>query len=224
MFQYYYNQTLRKLTLAFGGLFDEIFVENQTSDGNTQKTNVPITYSGKEKFIRRLTEASSISNNVKIETMLPRLGFEITNLQYDPVRKINKLNTKSRIVKVDEEHTNTYQSYAEVPYNVQYGLYCFTRTIEDNLQIIEQILPYFSPEFVVTLNMNDLDVNVDVPIVLNSTNLTETYEGDMSSRRMVVSTFSFTAKAYIYGRVRESGSGIIKEVDVNIFEDDTLNG
>jgi hypothetical protein len=222
MFQYYYNQTLRKLTLAFGGLFDEIYVQNRTSDGVAEKTNVPITYSGKEKFIRRLTEASSISNNVKIETMLPRLGFEITNLQYDPVRKINKLNTKSRSVKIDEQNTNTYQSYAEVPYNVQYGLYCFTRTIEDNLQIIEQILPYFSPEFIVTLNMNELDVNVDVPIVLNSTNLTETYEGDMSSRRMVVSTFSFTAKAYIYGRIKEGGSGIIKEVDINIFEDDTL--
>jgi len=222
MFQYYYNQTLRKLTLAFGGLFDEIYVQNRTSDGVAEKTNVPITYSGKEKFIRRLTEASSISNNVKIETMLPRLGFEITNLQYDPVRKINKLNTKSRSVKIDEQNTNTYQSYAEVPYNVQYGLYCFTRTIEDNLQIIEQILPYFSPEFIVTLNMNELDVNVDVPIVLNSTNLTETYEGDMSSRRMVVSTFSFTAKAYIYGRIKEGGSGIIKEVDINIFEDDAL--
>jgi hypothetical protein len=222
MFQYYYNQTLRKLTLAFGGLFDEIYVQNRTSDGVAEKTNVPITYSGKEKFIRRLTEASSISNNVKIETMLPRLGFEITNLQYDPIRKINKLNTKSRSVKIDEQNTNTYQSYAEVPYNVQYGLYCFTRTIEDNLQIIEQILPYFSPEFIVTLNMNELDVNVDVPIVLNSTNLTETYEGDMSSRRMVVSTFSFTAKAYIYGRIKEGGSGIIKEVDINIFEDDAL--
>jgi len=222
MFQYYYNQTLRKLTLAFGGLFDEIFVENKTSNGVSEKTNVPITYSGKEKFIRRLTEASSISNNVKIEAMLPRLGFEITNLQYDPVRKINKLNTKSRSVTVSDTVTNTYQSYAEVPYNVQYGLYCFTRTIEDNLQIIEQILPYFSPEFIVTLNMNELDVNVDVPIVLNGTNLTETYEGYMSSRRIVISTFSFTAKAYIYGRIKESGSGIIKEVDVNIFEDNSL--
>jgi len=220
MFQYYYNQTLRKLTLAFGGLFDEIYVQNKTSDGVAEKINVPITYSGKEKFIRRLTEASSISDNVKLESILPLLGFEITNLQYDPVRKINKLNTKSRSVKIDEQNTNTYQSYAEVPYNVQYGLYCFTRTIEDNLQIIEQILPYFSPEFIVTLNMNELDVNVDVPIVLNSTNLTETYEGDMSSRRMIVSTFSFTAKAHIYGRIKEGGSGIIKEVDINIFEDD----
>jgi len=220
MFEYYYNQTLRKLTLAFGGMFDEIFVEKKTSGGIAEKTNVPITYSGKEKFIRRLTEASSISNNVKIESMIPCLGFEITNLQYDSIRKINKLNTKSRIVKVNDVVTNTYQSYAEVPYNVQYGLYCFTRTIEDNLQIIEQILPYFSPEFVVTLNMNELDINVDVPIVLNSTNLTETYEGDMSSRRMIISTFSFTAKAYIYGRIKESGSGIIKEVDINIFEDE----
>jgi hypothetical protein len=220
MFQYYYNQTLRKLTLAFGGLFDEIFVSNKTSDGVDQKTNVPLTYCGKEKFIRRLTEASSISNNVKIESVIPRLGFEITNIQYDPERHVSKLNSKLRI----DSEGGTHRSYSGVPYNVQFGLYCYSRTIEDNLQIIEQILPYFSPEFIVTLKLNNLDVNVDVPIVLNNVSLNQTYEGDMSTRRSIISTLGFTAKAQIYGKINETGRGIIREADVNIFEDDTLYG
>jgi hypothetical protein len=219
MFEYFYNQTLRKLTLAFGGLFDEIYVSKDTSDGKIERTRVPLTYSGKEKFIRRINEASSISNNVKIETLLPKMAFEMTNLQYDPSRKVNKMNKKFKSSLVNGE-TYTQEAYTEVPYNVQFSLYCFTRTVDDNLQIMEQILPYFSPEFIVTLKMNELDTNVDVPIVLNATNMTEQYEGDMTTRRSVVSSFSFTAKAHIFSKV--SGFGIIKEIDINILEDNAL--
>ena len=219
MFQYFYNQTLRKLTLAFGGLFDEIYISKDTSDGKIERTRVPLTYSGKEKFIRRINEASSISSNVKIETLLPKMAFEMTTLQYDPTRKINKINKKFKSSLVNGE-TYTQQAYSEVPYNVQFSLYCFTRTVDDNLQIMEQILPYFSPEFIVTLKMNEVDTNVDVPIILNTTNMTEQYEGDMTTRRSVVSSFSFTAKAHIFSRV--SDFGIIKEIDVDLLEDNTL--
>ena len=219
MFEYFYNQTLRKLTLAFGGLFDEIYISKDTSDGKIERTRVPLTYSGKEKFIRRINEASSISSSVKIETLLPKMAFEMTTLQYDPTRKINKINKKFKSSLVNGE-TYTQQAYSEVPYNVQFSLYCFTRTVDDNLQIMEQILPYFSPEFIVTLKMNEVDTNVDVPIILNTTNMTEQYEGDMTTRRSVVSSFSFTAKAHIFSRI--SGFGLIKEIDVNILEDNTL--
>ena len=219
MFQYFYNQTLRKLTLAFGGLFDEIYISKDTSDGKIERTRVPLTYSGKEKFIRRINEASSISSNVKIETLLPKMAFEMTTLQYDPTRKVNKINKKFKSSLVNGE-TYTQQAYSEVPYNVQFSLYCFTRTVDDNLQIMEQILPYFSPEFIVTLKMNEVDTNVDVPIILNTTNMTEQYEGDMTTRRSVISSFSFTAKAHIFSRV--SNFGIIKEIDVDLLEDNTL--
>ena len=193
MFEYFYNQTLRKLTLAFGGLFDEIYISKDTSDGKVERTRVPLTYSGKEKFIRRINEASSISSSVKIETLLPKMAFEMTTLQYDPTRKINKINKKFKSSLVNGE-TYTQQAYSE--------------------------LPYFSPEFIVTLKMNEVDTNVDVPIILNTTNMTEQYEGDMTTRRSVVSSFSFTAKAHIFSRV--SGFGIIKEIDINLLEDNTL--
>jgi hypothetical protein len=222
MFEYFYNETLRKLTLAFGGLFDEIFVSKQTSSGQIQKIRVPLTYSSKEKFVRRLNEASSISNNVKIETLLPKLAFEMTTLQYDPNRKVNKTNKRYKTVQNSDESVTLYESYSEVPYNVQFSLYSFTRNIEDNLQIVEQIVPYFSPEFVVTLKMNNLDTNVDVPIVLTGVNMSDVYEGDMTTRRSVVSTLTFTAKAHIFGRIYADQHGLIKEANVNIFEDDAL--
>lgn len=221
MFQYFYNETLRKLTLAFGGLFDEIYISKNMSNGQPQKTRVPLSYAGKEKFIRRIEEASSISNNVKLETMLPRLAFEMLSLQYDPSRKINKINKKFRSSGTGE-NTVYYQGYTEVPYNVRFDVHCFTRNVDDNLQVIEQIIPYFSPEFIVTLKMNNLDVDVDVPVVLTSTNFAGSSEGDFLTRRAVISTMSFNAKAYVFGRILESGSGIIKEVDINILEDDTL--
>jgi len=92
MFDYFYNETLRKLTLAFGGLFDEIYIEKRTPTGAMERSRVPLTYSSKEKFIRRLNEASSISSNVKLETYLPKMSFSMTDMVYDPSRKINKIN------------------------------------------------------------------------------------------------------------------------------------
>lgn len=222
MFQYFYNHTLKKLTLAFGGLFDEIYVSKETSTGMEERKRVPLTYSGKEKFVRRLTEASSISNNVKIETMLPRLAFELTNIQYDPQRKVNKINKKVKTVGTGAEAT-TYQSFVEVPYNVQYYLHVFARNVDDSLQIVEQVIPYFSPEFVVTLKMNELDTKIDVPIVLNNVSFNDQFTtGDFSTRRELYTSLQFTAKAYIYSKIKESDSGIIKEMNIDILEDDTL--
>lgn len=221
MFDYFYNETLRKLTLAFGGLFDEIFIQKRTPENAIEKVRVPLTYSSKEKFIRRLNEASSISNNVKIESYLPKMSFNMTNMSYDVLRKVNKINKKFRVTGTGE-NSKTYQGFTEVPYNVQFELGVYTRNVEDNLQIIEQIIPYFSPEFIVTLKMNNLDAHVDVPIVLTGIGFTDTYDGDFLSRRMVTSTLGFVAKAHLFAKVLESDSGIIKEVDVNVFEDDEL--
>lgn len=221
MFDYFYNETLRKLTLAFGGLFDEIYIEKRTPTGAMERSRVPLTYSSKEKFIRRLDEASSISNNVKLETYLPKMSFSMMDMVYDSSRKINKINKKMKSTGTGEQN-KTYRGFTEVPYNVQYEVGVYTRNVEDNLQIVEQILPYFSPEFIVTLKMNNLDTHVDVPIVLTGVRSSDTYDGDLLSRRMVTSTLNFVAKAHIFGKILEGGSGIIKEASVNVFEDEDL--
>jgi len=208
MFTPFYNESLRKLVIAFGSLFNNVKVTRDNSD----VIRVPLAYGAKEKFIRRIEEASSITDDSRdVGITLPRLGFDITGVSYDPSRKGNKL--RKRFLR--DSATGTSHSYSEVPYNVSFGLYSFTRSMDDNLQIMEQILPYFTPEFNVTINMNSLNQKVDVPIVMSGVQTTEDYEGDFSGRRTIVTSFDLTAKSYIYNRIKTGK--IILQSTIDIF-------
>lgn len=213
----YYNQTIRKLVVAFGSLFNQIYVSKfDENDVVIEQSRVPITYGPKEKFIRKIKEDHQITDNRHVQLTLPRIGFDITTYLYDPARKINKLQKTTKT-----ENGTFYSTWSSVPYVINFGLYVFSRNITDNLQIVEQILPQFSPDFTVTLNFNELSKKIDVPIVLNSVNTTEDYEGDFSTRRLITSVFDFSAKCYIYGQIKEklvSGGGIIETVDIDFFD------
>jgi hypothetical protein len=212
MFTQFYNEALRKLVIGFGSLFNDIKVIRKNPDGTTKETiRVPLSYGPKEKFLRRIEESSSISNTSKVQITLPRLGFDITGFSYDPSRKTNKLRRRSLYT---DDGTSYKYNYNEVPYIVSFGLYSFTRHQDDNLQIIEQILPYFTPEFVVSFNMNDVNKKVDVPIVLNGVSTLDDYEGDFDTRRSITSSFEFSAKTYIYGPVKTGKVILTAEVDI----------
>ena len=199
MFGHFYNESLRKLTVAFGSLFNEIYVERKNANETiNSKLKVPLIYSSKEKFIQRLEQQSGISDETKIEVSLPRLGFEMTGIDYDPTRHLNKLN--KRRYSVAGEGTQTM--YQEVPYNVGFTLFAFSRNMDDNLQIVEQIVPYFSPEFIVTLNFNAVDSKLDVPITLGNVAVQETFDGNFLDRRIVASTFAFTCKTRLYTEIK----------------------
>lgn len=201
MFSYYYNESLRKLVVAFGSLFNDINVLRSNSDGSTNsKIKVPLIYSSKEKFLQRLEQQGGISDDTKIEVSLPRMGFEISSINYDPTRHLNKLN-KRYLRQAGSAEKETYQ---EVPYNVAFTLFAFTRNMDDNLQIVEQIIPYFSPEFIVTLNMNEIETKLDVPIVLGNVALQETYDGNFLDRRIIASTFNFVCKTRMYSKIKGS--------------------
>ena len=198
MFSTFYNESIRKLVIGFGSLFNELRVRDIDSGGNTtQEVRVPISYGPKEKFIARLNEGGSIlEDKTKVKAVLPRLGFDITGINYDPTRTINKL-TKMR----KRDGLTTTSVFNEVPYNFSFGLYSFTSSIDENLQIIEQITPFFSPEFIVTINMNEVHTKVDIPITLSNISIQEEYEGDFGSRRFIATTFEFLAKSYVYGPI-----------------------
>jgi hypothetical protein len=198
MFNYYNNETVRKLVIAVGTVFNNIHVMHKDKDGNNVDFKVPLTYAPKEKYIKRLTNPSSISNRTRVEISVPQMAFELTDILYDPARHLNKTNNRTQLIA-----GVSYASYTEVPYNFGFGLYAYTRNIEENLQIMEQILPYFSPEFVVSLNITPIHKKVDVPIVMYKTLLSQEYEGDFSNRRAVVSTYQFVAKSYIYNHVNQ---------------------
>lgn len=214
MFDYFYNGSIRRLVVAFGSMFDEIFIEHTYPDTSTNRFKVPISYGPKEKFYRRVVELDESGDRTAVENILPRIGFEITGMQYDAGRKLNSLN-KTTTEKVQGTTMVSY-NFHQVPYNIEFTLNVMTRNIEDGHQIVEQILPYFTPDFTFTMNFTDVDKTLDVPIILNSVNAEEEYEGDMMTRRLCTHTLKFTAKSYVFGRIRSSG--LIREVRLTFQE------
>jgi len=218
MFGHYYNSAVRKLVVGFGTLFNEIDVKRYNADGSVKETiRVPLGYGSKEKFQVRLRQPSSIQDGVKVEVTTPRLGFSLTGFNYDPSRKRNTLSSR---VATGASNGDAYlrKTYAEVPYNFDFTLSIFTRHMDDGLQILEQIIPFFTPEFTVTMNITDLARKVDVPIVLTSVSQTDEYDGDFETTRLLTWDLTFTAKSYVYGPIKEAK--VIKDIIVTNFLSD----
>ena len=201
---HFYNQSLRRLTIAFGQIFNNVIVQTKSSTGAvTKRMRVPLAYAPKEKFIQRLEQQANLDKGRTFAIVLPRMGFELKGLKYDPNRKLNKLQKTVRVKSSDSTIHNF--NYSPVPYDIQFSLYSFTATAENGLQIIEQILPYFQPDYTVTINaIPELNIKRDVPIILDSVDYEDTYDGDFNKRRAVIYTLNFTAKTYLYGPMAQS--------------------
>jgi hypothetical protein len=215
MFTHFKNDSVRKLIVAFGSVFNNIKLSQRDENNNERLIPVPLSYATKEKFVKRLTEPSSISDKTRVEISLPRMSFELVGLIFDPTRKLNKMNKKTC-----NDGTNGSSMFAEVPYNFIFNLHVFTRNLEENFQIMEQILPYFSPEFIVSIKMNSMNPSVDVPISIGTTTLTQEYEGDFSTRRFIVSTYQFTVKSFVYGPIKTDY--IIKDINMQLLQEGAL--
>lgn len=219
MFETFYHGSIRNTVIAFGSLFNEIYVVRKDRNGvETSRFKVPITYAPKEKFYRMLNEYSALKDGSgpEISTILPRIGFNIETITYDESRKRNTLSRRYKAHPTDVDKIS--YDYAAVPYNIEFFLTISSRTMEDGLQIIEQILPYFTPEFTVTVNFTDHHQRIDVPITLLSVDSQTDFEGDTSQARSVSFNMSFSAKSYAYGPIKESK--IIKTVDATFFDAD----
>jgi len=219
---YFYNQTLRKMTVAFGTIFNNITVKRKDSSGTViQSIKVPLSYAPKEKFLVRLEQQPDI-NEREFALTLPRMGFEIAGLSYDASRKLTRVQ-KYKSVKSNVDGKVLNYNYTPVPYNISFNLYSFTASAEAGLQIIEQILPFFQPDYTVTINaIPELEIKRDVPIILNDINYEDTYDGAFTTRRAVIYTLNFTAKTYLFGP--DSTQKTIKEVNIDLYSDtDTTN-
>ena len=215
---HFYNEGLRKLTIAFGQLFNNIVLQNTSSTGAvTKRIRVPLAYAPKEKFLVRLEQQANLQGDREVAITLPRMGFEITGLSYDASRKLTKMQKTVR-VKSNEDGKKLNFNYTPVPYNINFSLYSFTATAENGLQIVEQILPFFQPDYTVTIRVNpDMNIVRDVPIILNSVNYEDTYNGEFTRRRAVIYTLNFTAKTYIFGPM--SKQGIIRKAQADLGAD-----
>ena len=208
----FYHQTIRKYVAVFGTLFNDINIERKNSSGTVvEKLKVPLAYGPKQKWL--LAVQDTTADRKVIATRTPRMGFAMTGISYDTARK---LNTIGRNVKANTSSTTTNMvtMYNPVPYNFDFELFILVKNAEDGTQILEQILPYFTPEFTVTVNtIPDMNIKADVPIVLNSSSVADEYEGDLSTRRTITWTLSFVLKGFIYPNL--TSGEIIKTIEVN---------
>lgn len=210
---HFYNATTKKYIALFGTMFNKIYVAryDASSGDEVQRMIVPISYGPYQKFLARVIQDPEL--NRKTAITLPRMAFEITNMQYDGSRKVNSIKRISSQSSIDDS-TRSYQ-YVGAPYNIEFSLYIMTKYAEDGTQILEQILPFFKPEWTTTVKLIDNLDPLDIPLVLNSVGTEDLYESDFETRRSLLWTLNFTMKGWFFGPQRENK--VIKFMDLRTF-------
>lgn len=212
----FYHGVTRKIIIAFGDLFSKITIERCNNAGVVEQViPVPVSYGNREKWYVRLQEEPSFDKKVSIT--LPRIGFELTGIQYDPERKLNKMTTL-RTCGTNSLGQVDAKAFMPVPYNLDFTVYVYTKTQDDGLRIIEQILPYFTPNYSVSVHTYpELNIIQDVPFNLNGVSLNDSFDGPVETRREIIWTLNFTAKAEFMGPIKKADpAGVILHTRVKI--------
>ena len=212
---YTYNKIIRKCVIGFGTLFNNIEVRKEKSDGTTySRMKVPLAYGPRQKFLARLEQQADL--NQKVAITVPRLSFEMTGISYDAGRKLApttltlKANTKDAVKK----------QFTPVPYNIDFELNIISKTNDEALEITEQIVPVFQPSYQMTIKLvDDMNEYRDIPIVLNSINYSDDYEGSFDDKKITLITMQFTVKSYIFGPVGTQGPIKKAKVDTTLDVD-----
>lgn len=217
MVPHFYNGIIRKYIIMFGRMFSDIDVVRYNNGEAEQTIRVPIAYGPSEKWLTRLDEDAGLNKGVAIQ--LPRLGFEMTSMNYDPTRALNKMTKSSS----PSTYTNTVSSqYTPVPYNFNITLTGMFSFQEDAVQVTEQIIPFFRPEWTMSLKLlESIPDYYDVPTVLNNMSIEDTYESDFMTRRAIIYTWDFTVKGFLFGPVRNKG--VIKRSVIDMSINDTAD-
>jgi hypothetical protein len=219
MFEYFYNEILRKTIIGFGTLFNNISIKHTNeSDQTVSVVKVPLAYGPTQKFLARLEQSPNLNKSTQIT--LPRMSFEFTGLTYDSQRKVT--TTQTFLVKDSENGAEVKKTFMPVPYNMQFELSIMAKLNDDALQIVEQILPYFQPSYNLTIRLVDpIDEKKDIPVVLENITMQDDYEGDFTSRRVLLYTLRFTAKTYLFGPTTSATRDIIRKATISFGAGDT---
>lgn len=205
----FYYGTTKKLIVGFASCFENM----QYIDGHGQTIEVPIHYSPKEKFVELITTVPDF-DNTSYDTTLPLMGFEITSIKFAPERHLNPLSKIHDVSSTRDEYM-----FNRVPYDYQFSLYIAARRFEDSLKIVEQIIPFFTPELTIAINdKEDFSMQTNVPIVLNDATFNIDYEGSFNTKRTITWTLDFTVKGYLYSNVRAAER--IKQSIVELYNTD----
>lgn len=210
---YFYHQRIRKSVAVFGALFNDIYIARSTASGTSyNQERVPLSYAPKRSFLQRLAENPDL-DNTKVAIKLPRMSFEITSFDYDSTRQLQKNNVFNR---AGSNINQRAKFNVPVPYNVNFQLNIYAKSQDDALQIVEQIIPRFNPQYSLTIKPIESYPTIveDTPIILNGVNFSDDYEGDMAQRRTIIYTLDFTMKINFYGPTTEGD--IIRQADVDL--------
>ena len=209
---YFYHQNIKKTIVAFGNLFNSITIKHKADDDNNySELRVPLAYGPTQKFLARIEQQANLNKPIAIT--LPRMSFEINSIKYDAARKAGISQSFKAI-----DGNNIKKVFMPVPYNIGFELNIMSKLNDDVLQIIEQILPFFQPSFNVTVDMLDtIGEKKDIPIVLDDISFRDDYEGDFTTRRILLYTLQFTAKTYLFGPISDSTDGLIRKVQVDTY-------
>lgn len=211
---HFYHQRIRRSVAVFGSLFNNIYVVRK--DGNNQVTSqvkVPLSYGPKRKFLERIREQENLDGDTSVAIKLPRMSFEIIAFDYDATRQLSKTNNFNLASTLN---TARNKFYAPTPYNINFQLNIMAKNQDDALQIVEQILPYFNPQYSLTIKpLDDFPtIKEDTPILLQGVNFSDDYEGILEQRRTMVYTLDFIMKINMYGPIRETE--IVRSVETNL--------
>lgn len=211
MFEYFYNEVFRSVIIGFGSLFNDVQVRHNNSSGGVESVvKVPLSYGPTQKFLARMQQEKDL--NRPVQMTLPRMSFEFTNLEYDPTRKSSQVQT---FVVKNEDGTKANRGFLPVPYNMTITLSIMTKLNDDMLQIVEQILPYFQPAYILPIKfLSDVKEKRDIPIQLVDIQMEDDYEGNFDTRRALIYTLTFNAKTQVFGPVTDVSGEIIKKVSV----------
>lgn len=217
--QTWYNEHIKRLVSVFGTLFNNIHVQRKDNSGNVAKDiRVPLSYGPKQKWLTRLEQDAEANRQTEIS--LPRMGFELSGLQYASGRKLPTVNQN---FKSSDNRDNIISQYNPVPYDFSFDLWIMSKNMDDGLMILEQIVPYFTPQFTLSIvEDNTMGISKDIPIILKSVNPQDNYEGTVEDRRVLIWDLKFTVESNLYPPVKDSK--IIKKAIVNTIVDTTVPG
>lgn len=217
MFTYFYHERIRKSVAIFGSLFNEIYVLRKDADGSVRsQVRVPLSYAPREKFLDRIREQPDLDTDTKVAIKLPRMSFEIVSYSYDAQRQLSKTTSlvTSKSTTTNSQRTEIKQ---QAPFTISFQLNIYARTQDDALQVVEQILPFFNPQYTLTIKpFTDIaSFTEDVPIIFNGMTYSDNFEGSLEDRRAIIYTLEFDMHANFYGPLDDRS--IIRDVTTNQF-------
>lgn len=210
----YYHAIIRKTTAVIGTLFNDITVVRRDASGvEEQRLKVPVVYGPREKYLARIEQDPDLYKKTAVN--LPMISFEMTGIRYDESRKLSSIG-KFRPSVTGSASTHAGSVFNPVPYDVGYEVSVYANELEDALKIVEQVLPFFTPAWHVSLKMLDSapEVVTDVYVNLDQVSQEDLYDGSFERRRVVLWRLGLTVKTYFYGPVPTSKVIKIAIVDV----------